>query len=73
MINLDKLDKFYFALAGIVIAFIGLAIFIAKNISSAFVIAYGDDSSKYQTDLKIDQKTLDNVYDKIFNNTNAQN
>lgn len=66
MINLAKLDKFYFILAGILALSAVLVIFTINSIFSAISLAYGYESLNTGAELKVDKERLDSVYSKVF-------
>lgn len=66
-INLQKIDKYYLGLSVILILMAVLVVFSFKGIFSAFLSAMSFDPSTIESQVRIDQISLDEAHEWAFN------
>lgn len=65
--DLQKIDKFYLALILTLIVMSGLVIFSFRGVFAAYLTAYEFSQKDLESDISVDEKSLDEAYTWVFN------
>lgn len=64
---MEKIDKFYFVLGGVMLLMAVLVIFTFRTIFSSYINAYEVDQAAINAGLKVDEEKLNEAYNWVKN------